>query len=78
MSTISSPPPAGRPAAGTAVSQPASVEAAKDRNDKDKRPGTRRGRDGARTGEREFSDDILLSVMRAFGGERGAIVDKKV
>lgn len=82
MTTIASTPPVPAKTqtstSSTTVTGPSPVERAKERpsrqNDAE-RPGDNKT-DGS--APEELSDEMLLKVVRAISGERGAIVDRKV
>lgn len=82
MTTIAPTPPGpARPAASSAsstVTQTAAVERPKERTERQRTPDHRDKDEPGHQPKEDLSDELLLKVVRAFGGENGALVDKKV
>lgn len=78
MSTIASTPPGPPRPSASAVTQTSSVKPPKERRDRGSESHGEEAPNSDRPHAEDLSDDMLLKVVRAFGGERGVIVDKKV
>jgi hypothetical protein len=81
MTTITSPPQGPvRPsaAASSGVTRSSAVQRPKERTTKDQASGDPDKHGADHPAKDELSDELLLKVVRAIGGEHGVIVDKKV